>query len=102
MRSLRRVAAFVEVSPVTGHPSSLVEQLHGGGAQARIELAFDQGVGHRVVMAFYLHMDIGRHAHLAPLGVDIRFSRERLEGRAVDFLVVRAPRAGQLFKRSVV
>jgi hypothetical protein len=55
-----------------------------------------------VVVAGDLNMAVEVDAGLLPLGVLVALGRERLEGRAVERLILRAARAGQLAQRLVV
>ena len=56
---------------MTGHPVSSVETLDSVVGDADIELLLDQGIRHRVVMFFDLHVVVDVNPRLLSLGIDV-------------------------------
>jgi hypothetical protein len=52
------MAAFDPQAPVTGDPLALMEEFDDLLTEAGIELLFDQGVGHRIVVPLDVDMVI--------------------------------------------
>ena len=68
----RGMATFEVGASVAGHAFALEQHFHHLGGEAHIELLFDQGIGHRVVMPINLDMVIDIDPDAFPLGVFIR------------------------------
>jgi hypothetical protein len=72
------------------------------GAQTHIELAFDQGVGHRVGVAVDLDVDVGSDLRLAPFGELIGPGGQRAQDGTLDGLEVAEARALELLEGRVL
>jgi hypothetical protein len=68
------MAALEGGAPMTGDAFALEQQFHPVDREADIELLFNQGIGHRIVMPFDLDMVIDIDPGAFPLGVGIRLS----------------------------
>ena len=64
---------------------ALAEQLDRVRGDARIELLADQPVRHRVVVPVNVDVIIKANPAQTPFGILIRFGRQRLQRRAVEF-----------------
>ena len=84
VRCDRAVAAFVGGALVAGHAFALVEDFHHRGHSGVRQVAVDQGVGHRVVVAFDFHVVIDIDPGVFPLGILIGLRRKRPERGAVE------------------
>ena len=71
---------------MTGDALASVEALDGAGGDADVELAFNEVVRYRVVMALDLDVIIDVHPGFLPLGVFVRCGRQRFERWPVDGL----------------
>jgi hypothetical protein len=69
---------------MTRDASALVEAFHHLGAQAHGELLLDQRIGHRVVVAFDVHVVININPGKLPLGIFVGLGGQGPEGRAVE------------------
>ena len=65
---------------------ALVEELHHLGAQTHVKLLLDQRIGHRVVVAFDVHVVVNIDPGVLPLGIFIGLDGERSEGGTVKRL----------------
>lgn len=52
-----------------GDAFTLVKEFHHAGTEARLELVFDQDIGHRVIVPLNLDMIVDIDPHELPLGV---------------------------------
>ena len=96
------VTPLVRGADVAGDALAAMEALDGVGGQADVELAPDQGVGNRVVVAVDFHVVVDVHAHGLPLGEDVRAGRQRMQRRLIELLELRAPRPRELAERARV
>jgi len=98
VRSHRPMAALDPQAPVTGHPLAFMKEFNDLSAEAGIELLFDQGVGHGIVVTADVHVGVDIHAHPFPLGVVIRQGGKRTEGGAISSVQRTLPGAGQFLE----
>jgi hypothetical protein len=58
VRSDRAVAALKARAQMARHTGPFVEEFHHPGTHAHLELLFDEGIGHRIVVAFNFYVII--------------------------------------------
>jgi len=80
------------------HTGTFVEEFHHPGTHAHLELLFDEGIGHRIVVAFNFYVIINVDAGAFPLGIFIGLDRQGLQGRAVECLKETVSGAGQFLE----
>ena len=80
----RGVAAPYPGADVAGDALALVEDLDGFAGEPGIELAFDQLIGHRVVVAVELDVVVDMDPDLLPFGVGVGRGRQGLQRRGVE------------------
>ena len=86
-------------TPMTGDPLAPVETLDHVARDAHLDLPFDQGMGHRVVVALDRDVIIDVHAGLLPFRIDVGLRRQRLECRLIQLLEVLSAATGELSER---
>ena len=91
--------AFSGGSDMGSHSVASEEGFHGMLGEPDVELMFDQGIGHRVVMAIDLDVIIDVDPGPFPVGIDVRLNRERLQRRFIQALEARTPAAGKFLER---
>jgi hypothetical protein len=75
-----------------------VEEFHHPGTDTHLELLLDERIGHRIVVAFNVHVIINVDAGAFPLSIFIGLGREGLQGGAVECLKQTASGAGQFLE----
>jgi hypothetical protein len=84
VRCDRAVTAFERGAPRARHAFPRVEEFHHLRTETHVERLRDQHIGHGVVMAVDVDIVINIDTGLFPLGLFIRFERERPERRALE------------------
>lgn len=80
----RTVMAFERGALMARHAFPLVEEFDHLRTDTHVERLLDQHIGYGVVMAVDLNMVINIDTGRFPLGIVIRFERERPEHRALE------------------
>ena len=102
VRRFGRVSASPADPQVGGDAAVLVEDLHGMGRDANVDLAPGQRVGNAVQRVPGLDVVVDVDPRLAPLRVLVTLGRERLERRPVQILEPAAAVAFGLLERPLV
>ena len=71
------MAALERRAQVAGDALAAVQALHGGGGQAHVELATDEGVRDGVVVVLDLDVVVDVDPRLLPLGKHVLLQRPR-------------------------
>lgn len=85
-----------------GDPFAFVEQFNRMGADASVELVFDQRIGHRVVVATHLDMIVDVDAYQLPLGIFVGLNGQGSQRWAIKRFKQALPRTGQFLEGPVV
>ena len=91
----RGVSSPHEGAQVRGHPRALVEDLHGVGGEADLDLGAQELIGHGVIVPVHLHVVVDADPRLLPLLVLVGPGRQGLEGGLIEREKERFPAALQ-------